>query len=275
MFYEGTEKRLEISLKQDSLLQFPEAFWQEMVAQADAFILSKIENENTRAYLLSESSLFIWKNRLLLITCGNTSLIKAAQFFQKKIAKENIQSLLFHRHQAIRPKFQKSNFAQDCVLLNTYLPGKTMRWREKYKGDLFLYGNSSAADSSSKHILMLHGLSGLFATKLQAGAVSTEQIAATLAFTDFFPKLAIDQYTFTPKGYSLNALAGNNYLTIHITPEKLSNYLSLESSFNKQILTPFIKHLICLFTPSQSHVMRFTKDMSDVLQISLQPAVAR
>lgn len=270
MFYEGTEKRLEISLKQDNLLQFPEAFWQEMVAQAGAFILSKIENESTLAYLLSESSLFIWKNKLLLITCGNTCLVKAAQFFQKNIAKEKIQSLLFHRHQAIRPKSQKSDFAQDCALLKTHLPGRTMHWREKYKGDLFLYGDNSRLENNCKQILMQHGLSGPFAQKLQAGAASTEQIAFTLALTDFFPELCIDQYTFTPKGYSVNAIAGNNYLTIHITPEKLSNYLSLESSFDKQTMQPFIKHLIRLFAPYQSHLMNFNRDIANALQISVQ-----
>ena len=41
MFYEGTEKRLEITIKQHDLLQFPELFWKEMVAQTGAFILSK------------------------------------------------------------------------------------------------------------------------------------------------------------------------------------------------------------------------------------------
>lgn len=271
MFYEGTEKRLEISLKQGNLLQFPEVFWQEMVAQAGAYILSSIENKSIRAYLLSESSLFIWKNKLLLITCGNTSLIKAAQFFQKKIAKAKIKSLLFHRHQPIRPKSQKSSFAQDYALLNKHLPGKTMHWRERYKGDLFLYGDHSCAGNLCKQIFMQHGLSGPFAEKLQAGTVSSEQIASTLALTDFFPKLCLDQYTFTPKGYSLNAIAGNNYLTIHITPEKLSNYLSLESSFAKQIMQPFIKHLILLFTPSHSHVINFSGDINNALQVSVQP----
>lgn len=274
MFYEGTEKRLEISIKQNNLLQFPEIFWQEMVAQADAFILSKIENKTLRAYLLSESSLFIWKNKLLLITCGNTNLVKAAQFFQKKLTREKILSLLFHRHQAIRPELQETDFAQDCALLSTHLQGKTMHWREEYKGDLFLSGNTAKANSHCKQILMLHGLSGPFAEKLQAGTASTEQIESTLALTDFFPALCLDQYTFTPKGYSLNAIAGNNYLTIHITPEKLSNYLSLESSFAEQVMQPFIKHLMRLFTPSQSHLINFNEDMSNALEITVQPIKA-
>ncbi|MFT6985133.1 MAG: S-adenosylmethionine decarboxylase [Psychromonas sp.] len=269
MFYEGTEKRLEITLKQNEMLQFPEQFWKTMVEQAGAFILSKIENEHIRAYLLSESSLFIWKNKLLLLTCGNTHLVNAAHFFQKNIAKEKIQSLLFHRHQPAQPELQKSNFAQDSVLLNSHLQGITQHWQGKYQGDLFFFGESAAADLHSKHILMLHGLSGLFAKILQTGEASTEQIEVTLAVAEFFPKLLIDQFTFHPKGYSLNAIDGHNYLTIHITPERLSTYLSLESSFDRQIMQPFINHLLTLFQPLQSNLMFFNKEAKGDLQISL------
>jgi len=273
MFYEGTEKRLEITLKQDDLLQFPEKFWSAMVEQAGAFILSKIENEHIRAYLLSESSLFIWQNKLLLITCGNTHLVNAAQFFQKKVGKENIQSLLFHRHQPVQPELQKSNFAQDTRLLNSHLQGVTQHWQGKYQGDLFFFGGSATAEAYSKQILMLHGLSGAFAKTLQTGEASTQQIEETLAVSEFFPNLLflIEQFACQTKGYSLNAIDGDNYLTIHITPEKLSTYLSLESSFSIQVMQPFISHLLALFQPLQSNLMFFNKEANSSLQISLSP----
>ena len=270
MFYEGTEKRLEITLKQINLLTFPELFWQEMIAQADAYIISKIENKTICAYLLSESSLFIWKDRVLLITCGNTHLVKAAHFFQKKIAKEQIQSLLFHRHQAIQPELQKSNFAQDSMLLNSHLPGNTQHWQGKYQGDLFFFGALNKKDLNNKQILMLHGLTSKFAQTLHTGKASTKQIASQLALVEFFPQLLIDQFTFTPKGYSLNAIAKHHYLTIHITPEKLSTYLSLESSFSQQVIQPYLQHLIHLFTPLRSQLMSFTKDSNNALKSTVQ-----
>ena len=269
MFYEGTEKRLEITVKHTNLLLFPECFWQEMVAQAGAFILSKIENDTIRAYLLSESSLFIWQNRLLLITCGNTHLVKAAQFFQRKHSKEKIQSLLFQRHHPIESRLQKSNFSQDVVLLKTQLQGITQHWQKEYKGDLFFFGEIDNEPLISKQILMLHSLSGAFTKQLQAGKVSTVQIESTLSLNAFFPQLSIDQFTFTPKGYSLNAIAGNDYLTLHITPENLSSYLSLESSFSVQQMNPFIDHLLSLFKPSKSQLMCFTKDANNALVVSV------
>ena len=43
MFYEGSEKRLEITCTLN-LLDFEDRFWQEMVKQAGALILSDINN---------------------------------------------------------------------------------------------------------------------------------------------------------------------------------------------------------------------------------------
>jgi S-adenosylmethionine decarboxylase len=270
MFYEGTEKRLEITTKQDNLLQFPEQFWQEMIAQADASILSKIENKYIHAYLLSESSLFIWKNRVLLITCGSTHLVKAALFFQQKFHKEQLQSLLFHRHQALQPKLQKSSFAQDSLMLNSALQGVTQHWQGEYQGDLFFFGGLIRSELNNKNILMLHGLSGAFAQTLHTGKASCSEIVSALALAEFFPELLIDQFIFTPKGYSLNAITGQNYLTIHITPEKSSTYLSLESSFKSHIIAPYIKHLIRLFSPLRSQLMNFSNGNKDELQVTVE-----
>ena len=117
---------------------------------------------------------------------------------------------------------------------------------------------------------MLHGLSGPFAETLQTGSASSRQIESAIAFAEFFPQLLFEQFTFTPKGYSLNALAGKNYLTIHITPEKLSSYLSLESSFSKQVIQPFITHLVRLFSPSQSQLMSFNEGDTNSLKVTVQ-----
>jgi S-adenosylmethionine decarboxylase len=274
MFYEGTEKRLEICVKEFDLLTFPDAFWQKMVAQSGAFIISKIENTQLKAYLLSESSLFVWHNKLLLITCGNTHLVKAAQFFQKQVDKQLIQSLLFHRHQAHLPDLQKSNFAQDTALLKTHFQGATKHWQGNYRGDLFLFGEAPTGAVKTKQILMLHGLCGAFASSLQSGTADQLQIESRLALLIFFPNLQIDQFTFQPKGYSLNALAGEQYLTIHITPEKLSTYLSVESSFEAQTMQPFIEHLHALFQPQQSNLMSFIDHPDQGLAINVSAAIA-
>lgn len=257
MFYEGSEKRLEITTT-INLLDFERSFWQRLVTQAGAYIISEIENEQTSAFLLSESSLFVWKHRLLLITCGETHLVQAALYFQKQVARENITSLLFQRHQVTYPERQKSNFQQDSLKLQLHLKGDSRHWREGYHGDIFLFGNNQQ-QSTTKNILMLHQLSGQFYERLQQGKITAEQVAKHLKIETYFSGFATDQFSFEPKGYSLNALAGEHYFTLHITPENLSSYISFESNLDDADVHAFQEHLLLLCHPGRSYLMRFAR----------------
>lgn len=258
MFYEGTEKRLLACIKQVNLLKLPDSFWKQLVEQAGATILSKVNNQELQAYLLSESSLFVWSNKLLLVTCGNTKLIKAALFLQKSFSKQQITTLLFQRHQALKPQLQSSSFEQDSQLLRAQFNGQQLHWRDNYQGDLFLFGEIKNSNIPTKNIYMLHGLSGQFSDLLQQGKPTKAEILDKLRLRDYFDKLSCDHHHFSPKGYSLNAICGQDYLTIHLTPEKLSTYLSIETSYTGQQCAAFLKHLDDLFAPEQSKQLSFT-----------------
>jgi len=268
MFYEGTEKRLLICIKDLNLLDFEEAFWHQLVNNAGAEILSSIQNLTTKAYLLSESSLFVWEDKLLLITCGNTKLVNAALFIQKQLGKQQITTLMFQRHQALKPHLQSTNFQQDTFLLEKLFNGQKQHWRDDYQGDLFIFGDITKNTIPTQHIYMLHGLRGDFADNLQQNSVSKTTLLETLKFERFFSGLTIDHFSFNPKGYSLNALCGQDYLTIHLTPEKMSTYLSIETSFSNNQCIDFIKHLEKIFLPEQNKKMHF-KTTKTALDISL------
>ena len=256
MFYEGSEKRLEITTT-INLLALENQFWHEMVKQAGAYIISSIENPQLKAFLLSESSLFVWKNRLLLITCGETHLIKASLFFQQKVARKEINSLLFQRHQAHFPERQKSSFQQDSLLLQKRLKGDSHHWHEDYCGDIFLFGNNQQP-KATKNILMLHGLQGDFFEKLQQGKVQAETITKQLQLNQHFNDFHIDHFSFDPKGYSVNAIDGEHYFTVHITPEKLTSYLSFESNLLIADIEHFKQNLMHLLQPQRGYLMTFS-----------------
>ncbi|KAJ3328852.1 spermidine resistance protein [Blyttiomyces sp. JEL0837] len=55
----------------------PRPVWEEMLAIVKCQVLSVINNEHCDAYLLSESSMFVYPNRLILKTCGTTTLLNA------------------------------------------------------------------------------------------------------------------------------------------------------------------------------------------------------
>ncbi|MCP5076834.1 MAG: S-adenosylmethionine decarboxylase [Psychromonas sp.] len=260
MFYEGSEKRLEITCN-INLLEFDISFWQEMVKQAGAYIISEIENDQLKAFLLSESSLFVWKNRLLLITCGETHLLQASLYFQKHVPRKQISSLLFQRHQAHYPEKQKSSFHQDSLQLQKELKGDSHHWSEDYCGDIFLFGNNQQS-GATKNILMLHDLKGAFFEKLQHGKVEAKEVASQLQLAKHFNKFNIDQHSFDPKGYSLNAIDTEHYFTLHITPEKQSSYISFESNLSELEVAEFHANLLLLFKPKRAYLMTFKPSLN-------------
>ena len=80
-FFEGPEKKVEILVDPafPSLLKFGDEVWGRVITEARASILSKMANEACIAYLLSESSLFVFSRRVVMITCGRTTLVSAVK----------------------------------------------------------------------------------------------------------------------------------------------------------------------------------------------------
>jgi S-adenosylmethionine decarboxylase len=267
MFYEGSEKRLEITSTLN-LLDFEHGFWQEMVKQAGAYIISHIKNDQLKAFILSESSLFIWKNKLLLITCGETHLLQAALYFQRHVARDQIKSLLFQRHQANKPAQQKSSFEQDRLQLHQHLNGNSLHWHEDYQGDLFIFGNNKNA-FSTKNIVMFHDLSGPFFDELQDGKITSTQVTRRLQLSDYFNDFLIADHRFEPKGYSVNAISESDYLTLHITPELQSSYLSFESNLDTDIILLFITKISAILNPQRAYLMKF-KTIDNLLNIDIK-----
>lgn len=83
--FEGPEKLLEIWFSDNNVLPenwnrnglraIPLVDIEEMLSLVNCQILSKISGLNCDAYLLSESSLFVYKNKMILKTCGRTTIL--------------------------------------------------------------------------------------------------------------------------------------------------------------------------------------------------------
>ena len=84
--FEGPEKLLEVwfsasprSLPEasapDGLKIVPSEIWKDMLDLVNCKVLSIVESDNVDAYLLSESSMFVFPHKLILKTCGTTTLL--------------------------------------------------------------------------------------------------------------------------------------------------------------------------------------------------------
>ena len=112
MFFEGSEKKLEVVVNtESSLRELPPDFWQDIVHSSEAKILSSIENDKVQAHLLSESSLFVWDDRFLLITCGLTTMVDSLIHFLESDHSEKVQQLIFQRKNEYHSDLQFSSFA--------------------------------------------------------------------------------------------------------------------------------------------------------------------
>ncbi|GME25997.1 S-adenosylmethionine decarboxylase [Neofusicoccum parvum] len=84
--FEGPEKLLEVwfspsatllpaSARHNGLKSVPADTWKEMLDLVNCKVLSIVESQDVDAYLLSESSMFVWPHKLVLKTCGTTTLL--------------------------------------------------------------------------------------------------------------------------------------------------------------------------------------------------------
>jgi S-adenosylmethionine decarboxylase len=84
--FEGPEKLLEVwfapaadalppGTKKNGLKAVQAETWKEMLDLVNCKVLSVVESEHIDAYLLSESSMFVFPHKLILKTCGTTTLL--------------------------------------------------------------------------------------------------------------------------------------------------------------------------------------------------------
>lgn len=82
--FEGPEKNLELDFRRrnsktvenSSFRVVSQNRWSDILSHAQCSILSRIENESLTAFLLSESSLFVFDEKIILKTCGRTTLLR-------------------------------------------------------------------------------------------------------------------------------------------------------------------------------------------------------
>ncbi|KAI9252655.1 adenosylmethionine decarboxylase [Sporodiniella umbellata] len=109
------------------------ALWDSMLATVKCTVLNVIRNDHVDAYLLSESSMFVYPHKIILKTCGTTTLLKALPYMLE-IAKtrcgyDGVYRLFYSRKSYMFPDKQ---------------PGPHRSWEEEvyYLNDHFDNGAS-------------------------------------------------------------------------------------------------------------------------------------
>lgn len=266
MLFEGSEKKLEVTMGPGSphLLEAPRELWVEMVRAAGAAILSEVETDQCRAYLLSESSLFVWADRFTMITCGRTTLAKALERFHQSYSPDLVANVVYERKNEYYPRLQKTDFLKDVEILKKFHEGSSFRLGQQGEHHLYLFHSNKMftpkASDVTAEVLMYH-LQGEAAQVFSTPGQLAKSIREYIGLTKWFPQFIWDDFVFEPYGYSINGLFENYYVTIHITPQEVGSYVSFETNFDLgEKLELMVRDLVSRFQPLSFDVIHFRPD---------------
>jgi S-adenosylmethionine decarboxylase len=74
------------------------------------------------------------------------------------------------------------------------------------------------------------------------------------------PGYQVDEAAFSPCGYSMNAVLGPSYATIHITPEAQCSYVSYETNEALDDYAPLLRRVLATFRPGRFVLTMFGDD---------------
>ena len=257
MSFEGSEKKFEIILNSQSQSLRKYSFYPKLLKKAKTQIVNQFSNSYCTAFILSESSLFVWDHRLILITCGKTTLSSAVLYLAKHIDKESIQALFFQRKNEFFPLNQKTSFEYDVLQLRRKFKGKALRFGHLDEHHFFLFHlEQSYLPHPQDHTIeiLMYDIQGEMSSLFKS-SLSAEKIRSALDLESSFPGFTLQDHVFQPQGYSLNALRGREYYTIHVTPQEPGCYVSFEA--NMQNPSEVLNKVIRLFRPLRLDVIVF------------------
>ncbi|CAN6482639.1 unnamed protein product [Victoria cruziana] len=255
--FEGFEKRLELKFtgeSVDGLRQLDMQAIEDILHAAQCTIVSGIGNRQFDAYVLSESSLFIYPKKIIVKTCGTTQLLKAIPALLAHTPKLglSVSSCRYTRGSFIFPKAQPyphRNFEEEVSYLNQNLPPnlteiKTSVMCTKTSHSWHVYSaadlNEPQATSFYTIEMCMTGLDRELARKFYrqydagSGDIAGKEMTVATGIADIHPGAIICDYAFDPCGYSMNSIYGRRYSTIHVTPEDGYSYASFECTGDEE-----------------------------------------
>lgn len=272
--FEGPEKKLEIILSEPDpgLRSNKDMRWNKVVNASGAEIVSMISGPDMDAYLLSESSLFVWSDRVLMITCGKTTLVKAVPELIRVIDKDRIAFFFYERKNLMYPQYQTSDFEADVAMLAATFCGKSYRLGPANHDHVHIFYASmpetasatlAQEDDDETLELLMHDLDPevlkAFIPKQGEGA---SDIEARTGIDRLYPGMQSDMFIFDPYGYSMNRISGQYYSTIHVTPEETGSYASFETNISEPDYNKKIQQILEIFKPGRFTLV-FTETISE------------
>lgn len=274
-FFEGPEKKLELVVAPEfpSLRSLGEEMWRRVVEAAGAKVLSVLRNDECDGYLLSESSLFVFDDWFVIITCGQTKLVDAVEEILRSIPPEAVAFMVYERKNEHYPEHQPTTFYDDARRLQAMLPGRAIRFGDEHGHYIQMFHTTrpfrpETTDPTLE--VLMHAIDPEVAERFVAGSHQRQtRMASSLGLEAILPGFTTSEQVFKPAGYSLNALRGSEYYAIHVTPEDAGSYVSFETNHDfRGKLSELVGAVVELFQPRAFDVLTFLPDGHARLSVS-------
>lgn len=282
--FEGPEKRLEIIVHFDdeegnNLRDLDQSVWEEVVGSLNAKIVSKISNDHIDSMVLTESSLFVTKNRIVLITCGTTTLLVSVPIILKYINSigGTVEWASFMRKNYSFPWAQigpHSSLEAETSALEQQFPGGAAFIFGPVDSDhYFLYVLDNikrpCIENDTQVSMTMYGLnpkvaSIFFSDAFHSTSQETEEIRRKSRIGELVNDWDVQDLQFEPCGYSINAISGKEYQTMHITPEEKFSFASYETNSPLDNFSDRIKNVLSVFGPQRFTVIVMIDPQSPV-----------
>jgi S-adenosylmethionine decarboxylase len=265
--FEGPEKKLEVVVTPGfaPLRSLGDGVWRRIVESAGAQVLSVLRTEHSDAYLLSESSLFVFDDWFVLITCGRTTLVDAVPEILKSIPEESIAFLVYERKSAQFPEHQATTFRDDARRLQSMLPGRALCFGDDHDRYIQMFHTTRTytpeKNDPTLEVLM-HAIDENVAQRFcAAGATPPGTLAASSGIAAILPGFTTSEHVFDPPGYSLNGVRGEQYYTLHVTPQDTGSYVSFETNHDfRGHFRGLVSSVVELFRPRAFDVVTFLSE---------------
>lgn len=254
-FFEGAEKTLMVEFPKlrASLRDHSDEQWSAILQHASCSILSKIScgdcakkksRRGCTAFVLSESSLFVYDRRIVLKTCGQTSPIHVLPSLFELAETKSVRAVVYSHPTLVQPGDQPKGYASfedEAKLLEKHFEGGGKKY---YLGDadqgvqVYVLNNlpKGAVSDWMQAEVFVRDLDESAMTKFSKGG----EVMAS--WWEGAQPDSLDEFYFEPYGYSANALTNHFYTTTHATPQASCSYFSCATNapFTAEELRAFV-----------------------------------
>ena len=281
--FEGVEKRIEIRFDVPTedpagLRAIPRVELDDICEASKCTIIHSEPDTCFDSYILSESSLFVFRDRIMIKTCGTTLPLNGVEPILASARQLNLKPLdmTYSRSSFVFPDLQlfpHDSLGNEREYLSAMSEdlGPVLSEKTEILGSedgifWLVHTKNFASDKvvkSDPRIMVDCIMTGLSAEsrasfwKDSRHCDETNSAAMSAVIQSFDESFRVVGKAFDPCGFSANVHGDNNedYLSVHVTPEEGFSYASVEGVFGGTIdeerLNLFVQRVVNVFRPER------------------------